>query len=339
HMLDRELIAFVNFRNRMTTVRLPTELGEVVRLVRRLAAQWDRFRAGPQLVERHLDRLERSAQRVLADLHRRLMAPLLPLLDESADPIPLVVVPHGPLHQVPFHALFDGSRYLLERFEISYAPSATVWMLCEGRSPGPAEGTLVIGVADDRIPGAVREAQAVAAHLGAATVLTGGEATLAMLRLLAPRSRALHLACHGLFRAENPMFSALRLGDRWVTASEVTGLGLPGSLVTLSACESGRSRVVGGDEILGLTRAFLAAGAATLVVSLWLVQDEATVELMEAWARRVAARERPVAALRAAQLEAKERHSHPYFWAPFVLIGGRSGVGEDAAADPGRPAR
>jgi CHAT domain-containing protein len=81
--------------------------------------------------------------------------------------------------------------------------------------------------------------------------------------------------------------------------------------------------VIGGDEILGLARAFLGAGVATLVVSQWLVQDATTAELMESWYRRLRDGEERTAALRAAQLEIKERHPHPYYWAPFILIGKR----------------
>jgi CHAT domain-containing protein len=224
---------------------------------------------------------------------------------------------------VPFHALFDGERYLIERFEISYAPSTTVYALCQERDARGLDGALVLGVDDPSIPAAADEARTVSKHLPGASVRVGEEATLTALWSEAPGRGALHLACHGLFRADNPMFSALKLHDGWLLASDAMGLDLDGALVALSACESGRSEVVGGDEILGLTRAFLGAGAATLAVSLWLVQDETTADLMGDWYERLRAGEQPAAALRAAQLELKEWHPHPYYWAPFVLIGKR----------------
>jgi CHAT domain-containing protein len=139
----------------------------------------------------------------------------------------------------------------------------------------------------------------------------------------APGSDILHLACHGLFRADNPIFSALKLSDGWLTAADVMPLDLAGSLVLLSACESGRSQVIGGDEILGLTRAFLGAGATTVVVSLWLVQDQTTAALMGTWYKRLSSGDAPTTALRAAQLEIKSHYPHPYYWAPFVPIGRR----------------
>jgi CHAT domain-containing protein len=117
------------------------------------------------------------------------------------------------------------------------------------------------------------------------------------------------------------MFSSLKLGDGWLTAADVLDLDLAGALVTLSACESGRNEVFGGDELIGLTRAFLGAGAATLVASLWLVQDETTAELMERWYEHLRNGIGRAAALRKAQLTLKDRFVHPYYWAPFVLIG------------------
>jgi CHAT domain-containing protein len=94
-------------------------------------------------------------------------------------------------------------------------------------------------------------------------------------------------------------------------------------LVTLSACESGRGTVLLGDEVIGLPRAFLGAGAASVVVSLWLVQDETTVTLMTHWYRQLRERMGRAASLRAAQEVLRERYPHPYYWAPFVLIGQR----------------
>jgi CHAT domain-containing protein len=100
-------------------------------------------------------------------------------------------------------------------------------------------------------------------------------------------------------------------------------LDLEGALVTLSACESGRAEVFGGDELIGLSRAFLGVGASTLVVSLWVVQDETTAELMESYYGRLRGGAGAAEALRGAQLEIKAEWSHPYYWAPFVLVGRR----------------
>ena len=331
HVAGDEILAFVHARGQVRVARHLGSVAAVQRLLRKLDSQWDRFGAGREFTERHMPLLERSARQVLAALHAELVAPVGSLLEEVAGPLPdeagpvrkLAVVPHGPLHRVPFHALFDGERYLIERFEISYAPSATVYALCQERDARGLREALVFGVEDPSIPAAADEARAVSERLPGDGVRVGEEATLAALWSEAPGRDALHLACHGLFRADNPMFSALKLHDGWLLAADAMDLDLDGALVTLSACESGRSEVVGGDEILGLTRAFLGAGAATLAVSLWLVQDETTAELMGDWYERLRDGQRPAAALRAAQLRLKDRYPHPYYWAPFVLIGKR----------------
>jgi CHAT domain-containing protein len=154
-------------------------------------------------------------------------------------------------------------------------------------------------------------------------VLGDAEATTEALRSASSGCYALHLACHGLFRSDNPMFSSLKLHDGWLTAADVMQLDLAGALVTLSACESGRNEVFAGDELMGLMRAFLGVGASTLVVSQWLVQDEAAASLMEKYYARLGEGLGPAQALRAAQLAIKDEYPHPYYWAPFVLVGKR----------------
>jgi CHAT domain-containing protein len=224
---------------------------------------------------------------------------------------------------VPFHALYDGEAYLLDRFEVSYAPSATVFSLCQKRVPRGSERALIVSVTDPLIPHVAGEARAVVSHLPGAEVLADGLATMDAIGEKAPGCGILHLACHGMFRGDNPMFSSLKLHDGWLTAADVLRLGLGGALVTLSACESARNRVLAGDEIVGLARGFLGAGAATLVASLWLVQDETTSWMMERWYARMRDGAGRTTALREAQLALKERCPHPYYWAPFVLIGQR----------------
>jgi CHAT domain-containing protein len=317
-------MAFASVQDRLHVVRGLSTVPKVHELLQRLAAQWERFRAGRRFVERHMALLERSARRLLASLYSELVAPLEGLLPEvTAQAQGLAVVPHGLLHQVPFHALFDGERYLIDRCEVSYAPSATALALCQRRLRQSTGKALVLGVPDPLIPAVEAEARSVARHLVGAQLHVGEAATQAALEAGAPDCDVVHLACHGLFRADNPMFSALKLHDRWLTAADVLRLDLPGALVTLSACESGRSQVLAGDEIIGLARAFLGAGAATLVVSLWLVQDETTAELMAGWYELLRTGASPATTLRQAQLALKARFAHPYYWAPFMLVGRR----------------
>jgi CHAT domain-containing protein len=263
---------------------------------------------------------------VLISLHEKLVRPLEGRLNEAGttvEPRRLVIVPHGLLHSVPFHALFDGESYLLERFEISYAPSAKVYSLCQRRISRGLDNVLALSVPDPSIPAVTEEARTVARYFPEVEVLNDSRATLAALRAKAPGCDALHLACHGMFRSDNPMFSSLKLHDGWLTAADVLHLDLSGALVTLSACESARNEVFAGDELIGLTRAFLGAGAATLLASMWLVQDETTPELMETWYEHLSTGVGRAEALRKAQLALKDKYPHPYYWAPFVLIGQR----------------
>jgi tetratricopeptide (TPR) repeat protein len=324
HITGDEIIAFVGGRDGMCIVRECGSAKVVARLLRQLDVQWDRMGAGQTFVGQHAEHLARLTQRVLSSLYEELVAPL-PGASSAGEggTQKITIIPHGLLHRVPFHALFDGETHLIDRFEISYAPSATVFSLCQKQTSRSLERALVMSVADPLIPNVADEARAVASHLPGAEVLSGARATTSAIREKATGCGILHLACHGMFRADNPMFSSLRLHDGWLTATEVLQLDLDGTIVTLSACESARNQVLAGDELVGLARGFLGAGASTLVASLWLVQDETTAWMMENWYARLQSGANRAAALRDAQLTLKERHQHPYYWAPFVLIGQR----------------
>lgn len=338
HVLGDEVLAFVSLPDRLEVVRRVTSVAVVQQLLARLSAQWDRFRSGAGFVERHQERLEASTRRVLGELYGQLWAPLSDAVLAGRGqerPAQVAVVPHGPLHAVPFHALHDGAHYLLESYALSSAPSAQVLRVCLTRRATPRGFPVVLGAPDALIPEIGREVRAVASALPGAVVRLDDAATVAALRELAPGATVVHLACHGLYRPDNAMFSALKLSDGWLLAADALQLELDGALVTLSACESGRSAVVsGGDEVLGLTRAFLGAGAGAVLVSLWLVHDESTATLMADWYRGMAGGLDAAAALRAAQLALMRRHPHPFYWAPFTLVGRRA-----SAQQPGvRPA-
>jgi CHAT domain-containing protein len=331
HVSEDEIVAFVILGNNIRIARRIGSVAIVAKDLQRLRTHMNRFRAGPEFAERHMTLLERSTREVLASLYSTLVVPVEGLLEEmgartsymAGTPAKLVIVPHGLLHQVPFHALFDGKAYLLERFEISYAPSAQVYSLCQEKVPRRSGGALVMSVADPLIPAVEKEARAVARYLPGAEVLSAKRATTDALRRASSGRSIVHLACHGLFRADNPMFSSLKLHDGWLTAADAMQLDFTGALVTLSACESGRNEVFAGDEPIGLTRAFLGIGASSLVVSLWLVQDEATAALMQGFYEQLRGDASPSEALREAQLAIKDKYSHPYYWAPFILVGRR----------------
>jgi CHAT domain-containing protein len=177
-----------------------------------------------------------------------------------------------------------------------------------------------------RLPETVEEVKRIAGLLPEATVLLEQDATKDHLWRHSQNSRLLHIASHGTFRRDNPLFSSLRLADGDLTVNEVYHLRLNTSLVTLSACDTGVSALKGGD-LIGLISSFFYAGARSLLVSLWRVRDVAAAELMERFYRRLAHGEGKAAALRGAQLDLMQvpKYRYPYYWAPFILVGDPQG--------------
>jgi CHAT domain-containing protein/Tfp pilus assembly protein PilF len=324
--------------------------------------------------------------------------PLRPLLGEARR---LFVSPDGQLSLVPFAALHDGKRFLVDAYEITYltsgrdllprpadaARSRSVVVLADpdfGARPdaAPVEQRTVaerdyalppprppVARADLRseawmpLPGTRQEAESLRALFPKAQVFIGAEATKErLLHVAAPG--ILHVATHGFFledesgapggargvgvvggpagparppsRATNPLLrsglvlagaasagsSQVRLDTALVTALELAGADLWGTqLVVLSACDTGRGDVRLGQGVYGLRRALVAAGAETVVMSLWKVDDETTRALMESYYRNLLAGKGRTAALGAAMQELRAARPHPYFWAPFISSG------------------
>jgi CHAT domain-containing protein len=260
-------------------------------------------------------------------LYQRLLAPVAELT-RGRD---LVVVPAGILHYLPFAALHDGQDSLLAAHGLRFLPSATVQKYLPAPRRAPPRGMLVLGNPDLGkpeldLPAAQQEAELLGRLVPDSTVLLRLEASESRLRLLAGSHRYLHLAAHGQFRSTNPLASRLALApdgqhDGNLTLSEIYGLRLDADLVTLSACETGLGRKVGGDDLVGMTRGFLYAGASNIVASLWEVDDAATMALMQGFYRRLLAGQPKRAALREAQLELRARFPDPLHWAAFYLTG------------------
>ncbi|MBE3558114.1 MAG: CHAT domain-containing protein [Ktedonobacteraceae bacterium] len=247
----------------------------------------------------------------------------------------LVIVPYGILHYLPFHCLFDGSQFVAERLYLSYLPAASLMNICRQKGRRLlAKGvrladSLVMGLSDGRLPYAVQEARMVAHQLKASCALNE-DATTALLWQHGAHCPVVHIAAHGLFRLDAPNFSYIKLADRQLSAIEVFNLDLSScSLVTLSACETGRAVVGGVDEMIGLGRGFLYAGAASLLSTLWKVDDASSAELMEMFYLALSRGYTKAAALAGAQrafltrarASARPYRAHPYFWAAFQLIG------------------
>ena len=262
-------------------------------------------------------RMEEQSRVHLQELYRMLMAPLEPWLQDGH----LIVAPHGFLHAAPFHAFHDGARYLGERRTVSYAPSATLFRECMMRQPVGDGDSLILEVATAGMPYVIEEVEQAKRLLPGSRVLRGPEASLESLQRLGRQARFVHIAGHGMFRHDHPLFSAIQMGDGWMTLQDVYQLRLNCELVTLSGCATGVNQILAGDELIGLVRGFLHAGAATLLVSLWDVSDEVTAMLMGRFYSALQAGRSSAAALQQATDAVRQAHPHPRYWAPFVLVG------------------
>lgn len=318
----------------------------------------------------------------LAELYRLLIEPIA---EHLRDRRLLCIVPHGPLHYVPFHALYTEQngqrRYLMDGAEILYSPSATVLLeYCRRKAPSQQAGGLVLAYGGLDSGQALRHAEeggrGVADILGA-KLYTGDQARRTVIYEEADRYRFLHFACHGRFNPRFPLTSGFVLADGTLDVLDVLQrVRLDAELVTLSACQTGQSALRRGDELFGLVRAFMYAGTPSVLVSLWPVDDLSTRILMEKFYGELMAEEgvTKAEALRRAQRhlmrltegemreqltrygldepavdeELRRLHlaageggdgggsqgrpcdhaqdrpfAHPYYWAPFLLVGDR----------------
>jgi CHAT domain-containing protein len=316
-MLDDQLVAFVVTNERVEAVRAMGSEADVGKEIERCRFQIDSLRYGSTQIRNHLPALTERTRKHLRVLYDRLLRPIETKLGERH----LILVPHGALYYLPFQALHDGDSYLIERREVSFAPSALVLQQCMSRARGAFGTALLFGVADEQIPRVHEELQALDDLFASVKRFTNEAATSEALRRNCTDVDVLHLACHAQFRSDNPLFSSLVFGDGWFTARDAYSLKLNCGLVTLSACETGMNAVAPGDELMGLARGFLSAGSATVMMSLWTIDDEATAELMTTFYRELAATNSPATALRTAQTVLLKQKPHPFFWSPFILVG------------------
>ncbi len=336
-----EVIAFGLTQDRLWTHRLPGSSAEISDALAEMRFQISKFSYDESYRARHAEVLRQGMDDALGRLYDSLLSPIAAQLEGDT----LVVVPHGVLHYVPFQALYDGDRYLIDHKTVSYAPSATILHRALTRAtPTNGRQPLMLGLCDETIPYARREVELISEVFPDADVRLGDRATVEGLMENESQPAFLHLSTHATFRADNPLFSAVKLADGWVSVNDIYGMAGSAPLVVLSACETGRSQVTAGDELVGLCRGFFRAGARSLVLSLWMVDDTATADLMGRFYEELQAGQPVNRALRAAQLEIKSRLGHPYYWAPFVMTGDtrtrlRPSVTRAAAAGQSRSRR
>ncbi len=324
---NAQLVEYYTARNRFYVCLISRNEFKIVALgdvtpvrekLRLLQLQLAKFRLGDDYTQPLEKPLLEATQAHLEELYSMLIAPVRSQLTAEH----LIIVPHAFLHYLPFHALSDGQQYLIDDFSVSYAPSSSIFAVCQQKQqPRNTGDALVLAVPDARAPYIADEARFVASAMGDAHLFMGEEATEDRLRTLGPQSRFIHIATHGYFRQDNPMFSSIRLGTSQLSLFDLYQLQFDAELVTLSGCGTGMNVVIGGDELIGLVRGLLYAGAQTLMVSLWEVHDQSTAEFMGDFYRNFKSSANKANALRKAVMNLKQKHRHPYYWAAFALVG------------------
>jgi tetratricopeptide (TPR) repeat protein len=323
---DSMILEYFQVQGRIVVVLLGQDLLEIVPVasVSEVTAslqgtefQLSKLRLGPEYVETFAPILLRTIHTHLETLYRKLIEPIRGQLQARH----LVVAPHGILHRLPFQALFNGRQYLIDEFTISYAPSAGIYALCQTRSIEKTGKSLILGIPDQAAPLVQEEVISIGTCLPNPELLFGPDATAERLNTLGKRSQFIHIATHGYFRRDSPMFSGIKLGGSYLSLYDLYQLDLPAELIALSGCSTGVNVVAAGDELLGLARGLLHAGAETSLLTLWDVQDSSAARLMTIFYKELVSGKAKPDALQLAMRQVRSESPHPYYWAPFVLVG------------------
>lgn len=258
-------------------------------------------------------------QYICEQLYQGLIAPVIDNLHGYKH---WTIIPYGILHYLPFHLLFNGSVYILEKHLMRIMPAASlITKPSTCHTPfTAADGLILAFSADQSIEAILDEADAVHSLLGG---ICYREHDAGSYRLRRSPGRVLHIAAHGEYHLDQPDLSYIQLSDGRLYMSDLLQHDLRYELVTLSACETGWSDVRPGDELMGLGRAFLYAGAQSVVASLWQVDDGMTAELMADFYRGLMSGQAKDEALQNAQKSFLEQNRwlHPAFWGAFQLVG------------------
>jgi CHAT domain-containing protein len=262
------------------------------------------------------------------ELYRLLIEPALPHIKGKE----LLIIPHDVLHYLPYQALLSpGGRYLIQDYPVYYLSSASLMQFTrEKRRAARGDKALVmanpsLGDVAYNLRFAEREAKEVANVYPQSAVFVRAEATKPKAVSLSPNYDMLHFAVHGELNEEDPLGSALLLAaegkeDGRLKVSDIFALNLKADMVVLSACETGLGKNNSGDEIIGLTRAFIYAGTPSVITTLWKVNDRASYELMREFYSNLKTNKKSEA-LRQAQLKTMQEFPEPFFWAAYGLTG------------------
>ena len=310
-----DIWAFVIEQQTIEVCQLPVTVEALNQLLSQLQANVRAaLNLGQQSPAHHS--LTKLAQRILQRLYSLLVEPLS-LSERMLQR--LVIVPYGSLHYLPFHLLYDGSHYLIEKHEVVILPTASLATRAVSQRES---GALILAHSyEGRLPDTLAEAKVVQQLFGGKLYI---EEAASRKTLQVPPTQILHIAAHGEHRLDQPDLSYLHLADGQLYTDDLLQHDLSYELVTLSGCETGRANVTASDELIGLGRGVLYAGAGALIVSQWRVADDLTLNFMKRMYKNLRDDNKSkAAALRDAQrsLIAENRQAHPAFWGAFQLIG------------------
>ena len=323
---DECIYAWVLDKGKMSSIKIPVSKEKLERLIRLFRMSVLEMGINRDLILEQRAPVIRDPKEYAEQLYLLLFDPLKDHIKNKQ----ICIVPHDVLHYLPFSALYDGSKYILEDYAISYGPSATVLKYCfDKRRPDKDQffgmGNPKLEKAALDLPFAQREVEQISVMFPHSKALYREEATEEQFKAAGEKETLIHLACHGEYKADAPLLSNLRLSpsvreDGKLEVHEIFDLDLKPSLTVLSACQTGLGKRTSGDEITGLARAFIYAGTPSIITSLWSVNDKSTAELMTSFYRNLKSRSK-AESLQAAKLDIMNKYPQPFYWAPFCLTG------------------
>ncbi|MBI3062487.1 MAG: CHAT domain-containing protein [Deltaproteobacteria bacterium] len=314
-VVEQQVLLWVVEKEKVRSIRIPATRND---LVAKVTALRDTVY--------HVGEREKF-QSYSQELYKLLIEPALPHIQGKE----LLLIPHDVLHYLPFQALVSTQgRYLIQDYPIYYLSSSSLMQFTKEKRRASGDRVLVMGnpsLGDEayNLRFAEREAKEIARVYPKSEVYLRSEATKLKAMSLSPNYDILHFAVHGEFDQEDPLSSGLLLGPEGkgagkLKASQIFSLNLKAGTVVLSACETGLGKITNGDEIIGLTRAFIYAGAPSVITTLWKVNDRASYELMSEFYTQLK-KGKKSDALRRAQLKIMKSYPEPFFWAAYGLTG------------------
>jgi CHAT domain-containing protein/tetratricopeptide (TPR) repeat protein len=285
--MAEEVIAFIVGKTSIHVVRHLIPISRANFLIARLRTQLGRFETHIRTNNGPLRAADTAG--TLTSLFQELFAALIPFLTEQH----LIIVPDGPLYLLPFHALFDGTSYLGDRYEVSYAPSSSVFKQNRGRKAVSSEERIRVSETATR-----------------AGFFDGSA-----------EADSIHIETEIVYRPQRPLFSCFKMADEPVTALDLFSRFCECNISVLLGKVTGIEAASSGEDFQAMVRAFLYAGSRSVLLGLWTTHQESTEKLIGHFYEQWRAGQTKSAALKSAVEQLRTEFPHPFYWAPFVLFG------------------